>query len=243
MTTKELILIIDMTGVQRRPVIASLLALQDDGTPSPYSVRALVSDPNSEIAKLLASWGVELFKGQVDNLDNIAAAFKGCYGIYANFDYYAIGLQTEIYLGIKFFEYAHSAQVKHYIWSGLDYASKLGNFDPKYHQAVHYNSSSSSGDLLTWSILSTGPYLENICSPLLGPLSKCENGAVVWTIPTGDGHIPAISLEDIGWWVQYTFDYWSETSGQELKVATEMMTVDQLMKTFTQVTGVPAIHK
>ncbi|KIK63503.1 hypothetical protein GYMLUDRAFT_222594 [Collybiopsis luxurians FD-317 M1] len=255
MQSKKLILVIGATGAQGRSVISSLLAPQDDGAPSPYSVRALTRDPTSTKAELLASWGVELFKGQVDNLDSIAAAFEGCYGVYANIDYYTVTPQTEIYLGVKMFEYAHSARVKHYVWSGLDYASKLGNFNPKYHQAVHYNvkgvvseflqsqNSSPSGDLLTWSILSTGVYMENLRGPLLGPLAKRENGAVVWALPTGDGHIPAICLEDFGWWVRYIFDHRSETSGQELKVATEMMTMDQLVETFTRVTGVPAIHK
>jgi hypothetical protein len=77
---------------------------------------------------------------------------------------------------------------------------------------------------------------------LLGPLPKRENGVVVFALPV-DGHIPAISIEDIGWWVRYTFDHRSETSGQELKIATEMMTVDQVVETFTRVTGIPAVRK
>jgi NmrA-like family len=79
--------------------------------------------------------------------------------------------------------------------------------------------------------------------PLLGALPRRENGAVVFAVPTGDGHIPAICLEDIGWWVRYTFDHRAETSGQELKIATEMMTGDQLVETFTRVTGIPAIRR
>lgn len=79
---------------------------------------------------------------------------------------------------------------------------------------------------------------------LLGPLVERDaNGAVVFALPVKDGHVPVISLEDIGWWTRYTFDHRSETSGQELKIATEMMTIDQLVETFTRVTGIPAVRK
>ncbi|KAE9406198.1 NAD(P)-binding protein [Gymnopus androsaceus JB14] len=210
-------------------------APRSDGTPSPYSVRALTRDTTSEQAKSLASLGAELFQGRFDDLDSIAAALEGCYGVFANTDTWAVGGQIEIYAAIKMFEQAHRvSQMRHFVWSGLDYSSKLGNYDPKY-KAMHLDakgavndflrsqSSSPSGDSLTWSIVTTGPYIENLTDVLLGPLPERDpNGAVVFAIPVEK------RLEDIGWWTRYTFDHRSETSGQELKIATEMMTVDQL---------------
>ncbi|KIK55543.1 hypothetical protein GYMLUDRAFT_47764 [Collybiopsis luxurians FD-317 M1] len=253
--TKKLILVVGATGAQGRPVVSSLLAPQDDGTPSPYSVRALTRDPTSEEAQGLAALGAELFQGTFDDMDSVAAAYEGCYGVFVNTDTFSVGEKGEIYAGIKMFEQAHRAsQMKHFIWSSLDYGSKLGNYDPKYH-AVHLDAkgvvsdylrsqpSSPDGDSLTWTIITCGPYIENLRGTLLGPLTERENGAVVFAIPVGDGHIPAISVEDIGWWTRYTFDHRSQTSGQDLKVATEFMTVDQLVETFTRVTGIPAVRK
>jgi len=256
MAAKKLILVIGATGAQGTPVVSALLAPRSDGTPSPYSVRALTRDTTSEQAKSLASLGAELFQGRFDDLNSIAAALEGCYGVFANTDTWAVGGQIEIYAAIKMFEQAHRvSQMRHFVWSGLDYSSKLGNYDPKY-KAMHLDakgavndflrsqSSSPSGDSLTWSIVTTGPYIENLTDVLLGPLPERDpNGAVVFAIPVENGHIPAISLDDIGWWTRYTFDHRSETSGQELKIATEMMTVDQLVETFTRVTGIPAIRK
>ena len=79
--------------------------------------------------------------------------------------------------------------------------------------------------------------------PLLGPLNKRKDGTVVFASAVGDGHIPIIALDDIGYWARYTFDHREETSGKELKVATEMVTVDQIVETFTRVTGIPSVHK
>ncbi|KAJ4000770.1 NAD(P)-binding protein [Lentinula boryana] len=255
MSTKKLILVIGATGIQGRPCVSALLAPQDDGTPSLYSVRVLTRDPTSQQAQGLASLGAELFKGSFEDLETVVVAFEGCYGVFVNTDTFSVGEQKEIYLGIKMFELAHRApQMRHFIWSGLDYGSKYGNFDPKYiavqldgkgivSDFLRSQQSSPSGDSLTWSIITTGPYIENLGGVLMGPLAERENGAVVFALPVGDGHVPSISLEDIGWWVRYTFDHRSETSGQELKIATEMLTIDQLVETFTRVTGIPAIRK
>lgn len=61
--TKKLILVVGATGAQGIPVVRALLAPSDDGSPSPYAVRALTRDPSNRRAQLLASLGVELFKG------------------------------------------------------------------------------------------------------------------------------------------------------------------------------------
>lgn len=146
MSTKKLILVIGATGAQGRAVISALLAPHEDGACSMYSIRALTRDPTTEQAQLLASWGVELFKGKnailhlipfeilihtwfcsgrVEDLDSLGSAFAECYGVYVNIDSFTVGQRVEIYAGIKMFEQAQGAQVKHYVWSGLDYASKV----------------------------------------------------------------------------------------------------------------------
>ena len=60
---KKLILVIGATGAQGIAVIHGLLRSAEDGSPSPYAIRALTRDPQSRRAKDLAALGVELFKG------------------------------------------------------------------------------------------------------------------------------------------------------------------------------------
>lgn len=61
---KKLILVIGATGAQGIAVIDALLAPGSDGSPSPYSVRALTRDPKSKRAQLLANRGIELAAGK-----------------------------------------------------------------------------------------------------------------------------------------------------------------------------------
>ncbi|KAK7053086.1 hypothetical protein VNI00_004407 [Paramarasmius palmivorus] len=255
MASKKLILVVGATGAQGLPVVNSLLAPSKDGTPSPYAVRALTRDPTSERALQLKAAGVELFKGSFEDTKDIIEAYKGCYGAFINTDTFSVGLKREIYAAIQLYEYSHREEsMRHFIWSGLDYSSKLGNYQLKY-KAEHLDSkgifndflkmqpSAPVGDSFTWSIVTTGPYIEGLRGALLGPLEERENGAVVFATPIGDGHVPVISLRDIGWWVRWTFDNREETSGKEIKIATEMLHWDTLVETFTRVTGIPAIHR
>ena len=62
--SKLLILVLGATGAQGRAVVNSLLAPSEDGTPSPYTVRALSRDPESKHVLSLREQGVEVFKGR-----------------------------------------------------------------------------------------------------------------------------------------------------------------------------------
>ncbi|KIK58738.1 hypothetical protein GYMLUDRAFT_1005610 [Collybiopsis luxurians FD-317 M1] len=250
------VLVIGATGSQGIPVIAALLAPDEAGNPSPYSVRAFTRNPLSKKAQILASLpGVEVFKGSFNDMSTLAPAMEGCYGIFANTDTAVVGEQGEIYAAIKMFEKAHCVpQMRHFIWSSLDYGYKFGGYDLKYH-APHMNAkgifteflraqdSDPSGEAFAWTVLTTGPYIENLAGRMLGPQPQRENGALVFDTPTKDGLIPMISLDDIAWWTRYTFDHLPETSGQELKIATEMMSINQVVEIFTRVTGIPAVRK
>jgi uncharacterized protein YbjT (DUF2867 family) len=60
----NLLLVLRATGAQGRHVVNSLLALCEDGTPSPYIVRALIRDPQGKHAQALYEQGVEVVKGR-----------------------------------------------------------------------------------------------------------------------------------------------------------------------------------
>ena len=59
----KLILVIGATGAQGLAVINALLSPQENGEPTPYRVRALTRDPDSERAQQLQDKGVEIYQG------------------------------------------------------------------------------------------------------------------------------------------------------------------------------------
>ncbi|KZP13114.1 NAD(P)-binding protein [Athelia psychrophila] len=254
-TDKKLILVFGATGRQGIHVVDALLAPCDDGTPTPYAVRALTRDTSSEPAQQLSKRGVECVKGSLEDFPSVRAALEGAYGVFVNTDTFTIGEQREIYANMRIFEIAKQTKtLRHYVLSGLGYALKLGAYNPEY-MVDHFNSKGRFADwlqaqpsvvddsALSWSVVNTCLYYEMLNHYLLGPLNKRADGTYVFPSPVQDGHVALISLRDIGYFIRYTFDHRAETSAQTLDVAGELITWDDMVKTFTKVTGQPAVHK
>ena len=76
---------------------------------------------------------------------------------------------------------------------------------------------------------------------MFGPLRRRADGTAVFATPVGDGHVPMIALSDLGFFARYTFDHRNETSGAELKIASDIVGWDYLARTFEKVTGQRAV--
>ncbi|EMD37836.1 hypothetical protein CERSUDRAFT_49689 [Gelatoporia subvermispora B] len=176
-------------------------------------------------------------------------AFRGVWGAWVNTDGFSIGEEKETFAGIRLFELAKEARtVRHYIWSNLDGALKKANYDPKYH-VEHYAGKSRvadwmraqpsivSDDEMSWSVVTTGPYMDMLNLPIFGPLKQRADGTFVFVTPIGQGHVPMIALRDLGFFARYTFDHRAEVSGRELEFASDIVGWDHLVDTFRRVTG------
>ncbi|KAI0742363.1 NAD(P)-binding protein [Daedaleopsis nitida] len=250
--SKKLILVIGATGAQGLAVIDKLLGPTADGTPSPYAIRALTRDPHGRRAKELADKGVELVKGAFGDFPSVLAALQGVWGVWTNTDGFTVGETKEVYAGMRIFELAKQVKsVRHYVWSNLDYATKNGRYDPEY-QCGHYDGkgrvaewmkaqpSVVSDDDMSWSVVTSGPYMDMLNFPMLGPIGQRSDGTFVFAAPIGDGHIPMIALEDLGFFARYSFDHRAEVSGKDLEVASDWVSWEHLVATFTKVTGLKA---
>jgi len=245
---KKSILVVGATGAQGIAVIDSLLAPTEDGSPSPYAIRALTRDPSSRRAKELAAKGVECVKGSFDDFATVEVALCGVYGAWVNTDGFTVGEQKEIYAGMRIFELAkQNGNVRHYVWSSLDYGFKKGNYDPAY-RCEHYDGkgrvaewmkaqpSSQHNDAevgMSWSIITSAPYMEMLSNLMFGPVNRRPDGTFVFATPIGNGHIPMIALSDLGFFARYTFDHRVETSGRELEIASDWVDWGYLTETFS----------
>jgi hypothetical protein len=67
-----------------------------------------------------------LLTGDTSNLESVAAALDGAYGVWVNIDGFTVGEQREIYAGIRIFELAKQTKsLRHYVWSSLGYNLKV----------------------------------------------------------------------------------------------------------------------
>lgn len=59
------------------------------------------------------------------DLDSVSAALEGAYGAFVNTDGFTIGEKAELLAAFRIYELAQHHGIKHFVWSGLDYLSKV----------------------------------------------------------------------------------------------------------------------
>jgi NmrA-like family len=106
-----------------------------------YHLLVFTRNTNSKQAvKLQALPNIELVANTAetgyDTAAFLSAASRSDF-VFVNTDGFALGEQAETYWGIRLFELSSKANVKHLIYSGLDYNGKESSFEPKLYVG-HY---------------------------------------------------------------------------------------------------------
>ncbi|KZT36391.1 hypothetical protein SISSUDRAFT_1121002 [Sistotremastrum suecicum HHB10207 ss-3] len=157
------------------------------------------------------------------------------------------GANEKIFAALRIFELAkQTGTLKHFVWSNLDYISKITGYNPKY-KVEHYDSKGrvlefikgqpSEINGMVWSSLTTGPYMEMLSSPVFGPLHDSKTDTYIFAAPIGQGHVPMISLKDLGYFARYIFDHREAFSARDLEVTSDLVAWDKLVETFIKFTG------
>ncbi|KAF2674235.1 NAD(P)-binding protein [Microthyrium microscopicum] len=233
------ILIIGGTGGQGMPIVKELA---EHG----FDVRVLTRNLESDNSKKLATMqNVTLYTGATDDEEALRKAFNGVDYAFVNLNSWALGIKNEIFWGIRIFELAVQSGVKHYIWSSLDNYFLETRYDDSLRTGHYYGKghveqwmSALPQSPMRWSILTTSPYIEQLLN-LQAP-KKQENGEYEFRLPLGDGAIPYTPLDDIPYYVRWIVENPKESSGLNIKLSVEHVTLPQLASTFTEVTGKPA---
>lgn len=89
-----------------------------------------------------------------------------------------------------------------------------------------------------WSVLTSCMYIE-MFSELLAPFPQALDGEMVYVFkaPVGSGTPPMIYLEDLGRYAKWLFDHPERANGMNLKIATEQVSWENVVKSFTEVTS------
>ena len=133
----KIIAVTGAAGQQGGAVARKLLA---DG----WKVRALTRDANKPAAGELASLGAEIVPGDMEDRSQLAAAFKGAYGVFSVQNYWlpSVGFDGEIRQGKNVADAAKAAGVQHLVYSSVGAAHRGAgqqHFDSKWiiEQYIH----------------------------------------------------------------------------------------------------------
>jgi len=76
---------------------------------------------------------------------------------------------------------------------------------------------------------------------LFAPRAR-DDGTFAFASPVGEGYVSMIALDDLAFYVDWIFENPTKSVGIDLKVSTEDVYWDDLVKTFTAVTGAKAVN-
>ena len=244
----------NVTALPENPNIR-LAELARDGA---YQVQVLTRNPESESAKSLvsSSANITLIQGDPFNANDLRSALTSVDAVFVNTNGFAIGEKAEIYWGIRTYEIAAGSGVKHFVYATLDYASKLGGFDPKFHTGhldgkgiVAEYVRAQPTERMGWTLFHSAPYLETLSEMLKPKIEKNadSNETFVFEAPLGDAAMPLIALDDLGKYGRWVFDNFGDGKGRSngltLGIGTQHITWTELASVFSQVTGKKARYR
>jgi hypothetical protein len=206
-------LIIGGTGRQGEAIVQFLSSTNQ------YHLLILTRNTTSDSAlKLAAHPKVELVPNNTVNgydVESFLSVTSKSELVFINTDGFTLGELAEIYWGIRLFELARKAGVKHLIYSGLGYNGEETGFDPKFYVGYYEGKARVQSKCLTrctplhtngrlsiefihahatermaLTIIRSGLYIENL-SQFMAPTIDID-GAYLFKLPLDNGALPFI---------------------------------------------------
>ena len=221
--TAKLVLVSGATGRQGGAVARELLSRG-------YRVRGLTRNPGSERAQELAGLGIEMVKGDFDDVDSLNGATQGVYGVFSVQNFWEHGKKGEIRQGKNLADAAKRAGVSHFIYTSVASADKntgIPHFDSKYEIEEYIKTIQ-----LPYTVIRPVSFMEN------WEYSRADivNGIIYGPLSPGTRN-QHITVKDIGRFAAEAFDNPAEWLGVSIDIAGDDHTQQELAGLFSRVTG------
>jgi uncharacterized protein YbjT (DUF2867 family) len=227
---RQSILVFGATGQQGGAVASAL-------RPNGWMVRALVRDPESAKAKVLASIGVEVVPGALSDSTSIRAAMAGVYGVFSvqpssgQGAAYDVTDEQEMQYGTNIADIAADCGVKHLVYTSVNAAGPektgMGHFDSKSQIEAHIRSLS-----LQSTIIRPAGFMELLMLPGMG----LDKGFFV-SFVRPDQTAQIIAVQDIGKIVVGIFQNPDRFVGKTIEIAGDEVTGQRLQESLSRAAG------
>ena len=245
MAEKKIIAVIGATGAQGGGLVHAILNDAD----SPYRVRAVTRNPQSDKGKELTRLGAEVVAADLDNLDSLRQAFTGAHGAYCVTNYWEhFSPEKELAQAANLAQAAKDAGVQHVIWSTLEDTRKWVRLDDnrmptlmEKYKVPHFDAKGEANHLFTRSgapttFLLTSFYWDNLIHFGMGP-KKGPDGKLAITLPMDDKKLPGIAAGDIGGCAYGIFKKGGRYIGKTVGIAGGHLTGRQMADALTKALG------
>ncbi len=245
MAEKKIIAVIGATGAQGGGLVHAILNDAD----SPYRVRAVTRNPQSDKGKELTRLGAEVVAADLDDQESLKQAFTGAHGAYCVTNYWEhFSPEKELAQAANLAQAAKDAGVQHVIWSTLEDTRKWVRLDDnrmptlmEKYKVPHFDAKGEANHLFTRSgapttFLLTSFYWDNLIHFGMGP-KKGPDGKLAITLPMDDKKLPGIAAGDIGGCAYGIFKKGGRYIGKTVGIAGGHLTGRQMADALTKALG------
>jgi uncharacterized protein YbjT (DUF2867 family) len=216
-----------ITGATGHQGGAALRHLRKRGFP----VRALTRDPDQPQARVLTGPGVEVVRGDMEDLSSLTRALDGAYGVYSVQNSHGeAGIEGEIRQGVNLAEAARSSGIEHFVYSSVasaDQRTGIPHFDSKFRIEEHIRATG-----MHYTIVRPTFFMEN----WLGMRQAIESGTLNLPLEPAT-RLQMIAVEDIGGVVAMAFERSGKWQDRAVELAGDELSMTELAQAFTRASG------
>ena len=225
MTNDRTILITGVTGQQGGAVARAL-----HGTG--FRLRGLTRNPEGEPAAALASHGIEIVKGDLDDEATLRRALAGVWGVFSVQNSWEAGVEREEAQGKRLATLARDAGVEHFVYTSVGSADKqtgIPHFDSKWRieetvRGLHFPS---------YVILRPVFFMENLLAPY------ALQGSALALALRPETKLQMIAVDDIGLFAARAFTDAAALNRREIDLAGDVRTMPEAAEILTNALGRP----
>ncbi len=243
--SKKTIAVLGATGAQGGGLAHAILADAN----SDFAVRAISRNPDSPKAQELARLGAEVVQADLDDVESLKRAFRGCYGAFCVTNFWEhFSPEKETTQATNLAEAAKDAGVQHAIWSTFEDTrdrvplgdNRMPTLQGSY-KVPHFDAKAAANQEFTkrgvpTTFLLTSFYWDNAIHFGMGP-KRGPDGTLAITLPMGDRPLPGIAAEDIGKAAYGIFKAGKKYVGRTVGVAGEHLTGAEMAAGFSRALG------
>jgi uncharacterized protein YbjT (DUF2867 family) len=218
-----------VTGATGRQGGSVLKHLQARGG---WKLRALTRNPSEASARRLAGEGVEVVKGDLEDMASLDNAVRGVHGVYSVQDFWSVGARREVQQGKNLADASKKAGVEHFVYSsvgGAERNSGIDHWESKWEIEKHIRKLGLPATILRPAAFMENYYIDQVEIGIL-------KGKLMDPI-RGDKPYQTIAAGDIGAFAALAFSRPKEFVGAEHEIAGSELTNLEAAQVFSRVLG------
>jgi uncharacterized protein YbjT (DUF2867 family) len=195
-----------------------------------FTLRAMTRKPDSENARKLATAGVEVVGGDLDNEDSLRRALDGAWGVFAVQNTWEAGVEREEEQGKRLARLAREAGVQHYVYASVGSAHRhtgIPHFDNKARVEDVVRSLGFPSYFISRPVF----FMENLTSPWF------LNGDAIYSALNPDTQLQMIAVADIGKYAARAFVDAEKFRNREIDIAGDSKSMAETADIFSRAFG------